>query len=150
MNFQVNTSPLAGREGKFVTSRQIRERLMRELESNVALRVEETGDADVFRVSGRGELHLTILIENMRREGYELAVGKPRVLTKTIDGVVHEPYEALTVDIDEDHQGAVMEALGRRKARAQGHVERRPRPRAHRVPRVRPRPHRLPGRVHER
>jgi GTP-binding protein len=116
MNFQVNTSPLAGKEGKFVTSRQIRERLARELESNVALRVEDTGDADVFRVSGRGELHLTILIENMRREGYELAVGKPRVLTKTIDGVVHEPYEALTVDIDEAHQGGVMEALGRRKA----------------------------------
>jgi len=115
MSFQVNTSPLAGKEGKFVTSRQIRERLMRELESNVALRVEETGDADVFRVSGRGELHLTILIENMRREGYELAVGKPRVLTKTIDGVVHEPYEALTVDIDENHQGGVMESLGRRK-----------------------------------
>src|SRR5688572_30342989 len=116
MNFQVNTSPLAGKEGKFVTSRQIRERLMRELESNVALRVEETADADVFRVSGRGELHLTILIENMRREGYELAVGKPRVLTKTIDGVVHEPFEALTVDIDESHQGGVMESLGRRKA----------------------------------
>jgi GTP-binding protein len=115
MNFQVNTSPLAGKEGKFVTSRQIRERLMRELESNVALRVEETADADVFRVSGRGELHLTILIENMRREGYELAVGKPRVLTKTIDGVVHEPFEALTVDIDEGHQGGVMESLGRRK-----------------------------------
>ena len=115
MSFQVNTSPLAGKEGKFVTSRQIRERLMRELESNVALRVEETADADVFRVSGRGELHLTILIENMRREGYELAVGKPRVLTKTIDGVVHEPFEALTVDIDEDHQGGVMESLGRRK-----------------------------------
>jgi GTP-binding protein len=116
MSFQVNTSPLAGKEGKFVTSRQIRERLMRELESNVALRVEETDNADVFRVSGRGELHLTILIENMRREGYELAVGKPRVLTKTIDGVVNEPYEALTVDIDEAHQGGVMEALGRRKA----------------------------------
>ena len=115
MNFQVNTSPLAGKEGKFVTSRQIRERLMRELESNVALRVDMTADADVFRVSGRGELHLTILIENMRREGYELAVGKPRVLTKTIDGVVHEPFEALTVDIDENHQGGVMEALGRRK-----------------------------------
>jgi GTP-binding protein len=116
MNFQVNTSPLAGREGKFVTSRQIRERLYRELQSNVALRVEDTTDADVFRVLGRGELHLTILIENMRREGYELAVGKPQVLKKIVDGVVHEPFEALTVDIDEAHQGGVMEALGRRRA----------------------------------
>jgi GTP-binding protein len=116
MMFQVNTSPLAGREGKFVTSRQIRERLMRELEHNVALRVEETEDADVFRVSGRGELHLTILIENMRREGYELAVSRPQVLLKTIDGVVHEPFEALTVDVEEAHQGAVMEALGQRRA----------------------------------
>jgi len=116
MNFQVNTSPMAGREGKFVTSRQLRERLYRELQSNVALRVEDTAEPDVFRVSGRGELHLTILIENMRREGYELAVGKPQVLTKTIDGVAHEPYEALTVDIDAEHQGPVMEALGRRRA----------------------------------
>src|SRR5688572_5477978 len=116
MNFMVNKSPLAGQEGKYVTSRQIRERLDRELLANVALRVEETENADVFRVSGRGELHLTILIENMRREGYELAVGKPRVLTKTINGVVHEPFEALTVDIDEGHQGAIMESLGRRKA----------------------------------
>jgi len=116
MDFQVNNSPLAGREGKFVTSRQIRERLMRELESNVALRVEETGDADVFRVSGRGELHLTILIENMRREGFELAVSRPKVLLKQIDGVTHEPYEALTVDVEEAHQGGVMEALGQRRA----------------------------------
>jgi GTP-binding protein len=116
MNFQVNTSPLAGREGKFVTSRQIRERLYRELQSNVALRVEDTGDADVFRVLGRGELHLTILIENMRREGFELAVGKPQVLRKIVDGQVLEPFEALTVDIDEDHQGGVMEALGTRRA----------------------------------
>nr|PZN69273.1 MAG: translational GTPase TypA [Pseudomonadota bacterium] len=116
MMFQVNTSPLAGREGKFVTSRQIRERLMRELEHNVALRVEDTEDADVFRVSGRGELHLTILIENMRREGYELAVSRPQVLLKTIDGVVHEPFEALTVDVEEAHQGGVMEALGQRRA----------------------------------
>ena len=116
MNFQVNTSPLAGREGKYVTSRQLRERLQRELQSNVALRVEDTDEPDVMRVSGRGELHLTILIENMRREGYELAVSRPQVLTKLVDGEVHEPYEALTVDIDEAHQGAVMEALGTRRA----------------------------------
>jgi GTP-binding protein len=116
MSFQVNTSPLAGREGKFVTSRQLRERLQRELQGNVALRVEETDEPDVFRVSGRGELHLTILIENMRREGYELAVGKPQVLMKSIDGVLHEPYEALSVDVEEAHQGAVMETLGSRRA----------------------------------
>jgi GTP-binding protein len=116
MNFQVNTSPFAGREGKFVTSRQIRERLYRELQSNVALRVEDTEEPDVFRVSGRGELHLTILIENMRREGYELAVSRPQVLTRVIDGEVHEPYEALTVDVEDTHQGAVMEALGTRRA----------------------------------
>jgi GTP-binding protein len=116
MNFQVNTSPLAGREGKYVTSRQIRERLHRELQSNVALRVDDTDEPDVMRVSGRGELHLTILIENMRREGYELAVSRPQVLTKIVDGEVHEPYEALTVDIDEGNQGAVMEALGTRRA----------------------------------
>ena len=116
MNFQVNTSPLAGREGKYVTSRQIRERLQRELQSNVALRVEDTDEPDVMRVSGRGEQQLTILIENMRREGYELAVSRPQVLTKVVNGEVHEPYEALTVDIDEGHQGSVMEALGTRRA----------------------------------
>ncbi|TLY55131.1 MAG: translational GTPase TypA [Gammaproteobacteria bacterium] len=116
MNFQVNTSPLAGREGKFVTSRQLRERLYRELQSNVALRVEDTDEPDILRVSGRGELHLTILIENMRREGYELAVSRPQVLTRMVNGEVHEPYEALTVDIEEAHQGAVMEALGERRA----------------------------------
>jgi GTP-binding protein len=116
MNFQVNTSPLAGREGKYVTSRQIRERLYRELQSNVALRVEDTDEPDVMRVSGRGELHLTILIENMRREGYELAVSRPQVITKVVDGEIQEPYEALTVDIEESHQGAVMEALGSRRA----------------------------------
>ncbi len=116
MNFQVNTSPFAGREGKYVTSRQIRERLYRELQSNVALRVEDTEEPDVFQVSGRGELHLTILIENMRREGYELAVSRPQVLTHVIDGEVHEPYEALTVDVEDTNQGAVMEALGARRA----------------------------------
>jgi GTP-binding protein len=115
MNFCVNTSPLAGREGKFVTSRQLRERLDRELKSNVALRVKDTGDDTIFEVSGRGELHLTILIENMRREGYELAVSRPRVVLKEIDGVKHEPYELLTVDVEDAHQGGVMEELGRRK-----------------------------------
>jgi len=115
MNFQVNTSPLAGREGKFVTSRQIRERLQRELMSNVALKVQETSDADVFEVSGRGELHLTILLENMRREGYELAVSRPRVVIKEINGIKQEPYEMLTVDCEDANQGAVMEALGSRR-----------------------------------
>ena len=115
MNFQVNSSPLAGREGKFVTSRQIRERLERELKSNVAMRVRPTKDETVWEVAGRGELHLTILLENMRREGYELAVSRPRVLLKEIDGVKMEPYELLTVDVEEEHQGGVMEELGRRK-----------------------------------
>ncbi|CAB3730922.1 GTP-binding protein TypA/BipA [Paraburkholderia sediminicola] len=115
MNFLVNSSPLAGREGKFVTSRQIRDRLMKELNHNVALRVKETGDETTFEVAGRGELHLTILVENMRREGYELAVSRPRVVMTEVDGVKHEPYENLTVDMEDGHQGGVMEELGRRK-----------------------------------
>ncbi len=115
MDFMVNTSPLAGTEGKFVTSRQVRDRLQKELLTNVALRVEDTADADIFRVSGRGELHLTILLENMRREGYELAVGKPRVVYREINGEKCEPYENLTVDVPDDNQGAVMEELGRRR-----------------------------------
>jgi GTP-binding protein len=119
MDFMVNTSPLAGTEGKFVTSRQIRDRLTKELLVNVALRVEDTEDTDVFRVSGRGELHLTILLENMRREGFELAVGKPRVVYREIDGVKCEPYEILTVDVEDDTQGAVMEELGRRRGEMQ-------------------------------
>jgi GTP-binding protein len=115
MNFLVNASPLAGKEGKYVTSRQIRERLERETKSNVAMRVEYPADTDTFIVHGRGELHLTILLENMRREGYELAVSRPRVVFKDIDGVRSEPYEVLTVDVEELNQGAVMEELGRRR-----------------------------------
>ncbi len=115
MNFMVNTSPLAGREGKFVTSRQLRERLDRELKSNVALRVLPTDDDTIFEVSGRGELHLTILLENMRREGYELAVSRPRVVFKMVDGERQEPFENLSVDVEEAHQGGVMEELGRRR-----------------------------------
>jgi GTP-binding protein len=115
MNFMVNTSPLAGREGKFVTSRQLRDRLDKELKSNVALRVAPTDDDTIFEVSGRGELHLTILIENMRREGFELAVSRPRVVFKMVDGVRHEPYEMLSVDVEEANQGGVMEELGRRR-----------------------------------
>ena len=115
MNFHVNTSPLAGKEGKFVTSRQIRERLERELKSNVAMRMKPTDNEGVFEVAGRGELHLTILIENVRREGYELAVSRPRVVYKEVDGVKMEPFEMLTVDVEENHQGPVMEELGRRK-----------------------------------
>lgn len=115
MDFMVNTSPLAGTEGKFITSRQIRDRLTKELLVNVALRVEDTEDTDVFRVSGRGELHLTILLENMRREGFEIAVGKPRVVFREINGEKCEPYEILTVDLEDENQGAVMEELGRRR-----------------------------------
>ena len=115
MQFQVNTSPLAGREGKYVTSRNLRERLMRELLTNVALRVEETADTDIFTVFGRGELHLTILLENMRREGYELAVSRPRVVFREVDGEQCEPFEQLSVDVEDAHQGAVMEALGVRR-----------------------------------
>ena len=116
MTFQVNDSPFAGREGKFVTSRQIKDRLDRELIHNVALRVVQQDNADKFTVSGRGELHLSVLIETMRREGFELAVGRPQVITKEIDGQICEPFETLTIDVEEDHQGGVMERLGMRKA----------------------------------
>lgn len=115
MTFCVNTSPFCGREGKFVTSRQILDRLRKELVHNVALRVEETEDPDAFRVSGRGELHLSVLIENMRREGYELGVSRPRVIFREIDGRRQEPFEEVTLDIEEQHQGSVMEAMGIRK-----------------------------------
>jgi GTP-binding protein len=114
MTFQVNNSPFAGKDGKFVTSRQIKERLERELLHNVALRVKETEDPDKFRVSGRGELHLSILIENMRREGYELGVSRPEVIFREVDGQMEEPYEQVTVDVEEQHQGSIMEKLGER------------------------------------
>jgi GTP-binding protein len=116
MNFCVNNSPLAGREGKFVTSRQLWDRLQRELQSNVALKVKETDEDGIFEVMGRGELHLTILLETMRREGYELAVSKPRVVFHEVDGERHEPIELVTADVEDQHQGAVMQALGERKA----------------------------------
>jgi len=115
MNFCVNNSPLAGREGKYVTGRQLWDRLQKELQSNVALKVKESSEDGIFEVSGRGELHLTILLENMRREGYELAVGKPRVVLKQVDGEKHEPIELVTADIEDQHQGGVMQALGERK-----------------------------------
>jgi GTP-binding protein len=119
MTFQVNTSPFAGRQGKYLTSRQLKERLERELIHNVALRVEEGNDPEKFRVSGRGELHLSILLENMRREGYELAVSRPEVIFREIDGKICEPYEQLTVDLDADNQGAIMQALGERRGELQ-------------------------------
>lgn len=116
MTFQVNTSPFCGKEGKFVTSRNIKDRLEKELVHNVALRVEQLDDPDKFKVSGRGELHLGILIENMRREGYELAVSRPEVIERVIDGVLQEPYETVTIDVEEQHQGTIMEKMGVRKA----------------------------------
>jgi len=122
MNFQVNTSPLAGKEGKYVTSRQLRERLHRELMSNVAMKLEETDDADVFLVSGRGELHLTILLENMRREGYEIAVSRPQVILKEIDGEICEPYETLVADVEEANQGGVIQGLAERGGKMQNMV----------------------------
>ncbi|NMP81317.1 translational GTPase TypA [Pseudoalteromonas arctica] len=115
MTFSVNNSPFCGKEGKFVTSRNIRERLDKELVHNVALRVEDTGSPDSFRVSGRGELHLGILIENMRREGYELSVSRPEVILRTVDGVLEEPFETVTIDCQDEHQGSVMEQVGLRK-----------------------------------
>ncbi len=122
MGFQVNTSPFSGRDGRFLTSRQIRERLMRELIHNVALKVDETEDPDRFLVSGRGELHLSILIENMRREGYELAISRPEVILKEVDGKILEPFEQLAVDVDEAYQGEAMELLGLRRGDLQNMV----------------------------
>ena len=116
MTFQVNNSPFAGREGKYVTTRQIRDRLEKELQHNVALRVEDTGDPDKFKVSGRGELHLSVLIENMRREGFEMGVSRPEVIIKEIDGKKCEPYEMVTIEVEEIHQGTIMEKMGDRKA----------------------------------
>jgi GTP-binding protein len=115
MTFQVNTSPFAGRDGKFVTSRNLKDRLALELQYNVALRVEPGDSADKFVVSGRGELHLGVLIETMRREGYELGVSKPEVILKSVDGVIQEPYEHLSIDVEQVHQGAIMEVIGTRK-----------------------------------
>ena len=149
MYFQVNTSPLAGREGKYVTSRNLRDRLAKELLTNMALRVEETGDTDAFLVSGRGELHLTILIENMRREGFELAVSRPRVVLREIDGVTCEPYE---IAVGRRRGGAPGRGDGSARhapRRPDQHGIRRPGPHAPRVPHPGARPHRLPGRVHE-
>ena len=116
MTFQVNDSPFAGKEGKFVTSRNIKDRLEQELLSNVALRVEQGESADKFKVSGRGELHLSVLIENMRRDGFELGISKPEVIQKEVDGEIHEPFEQIVIDIEEEHQGSVMEEMGLRKA----------------------------------
>jgi len=115
MTFQVNNSPFAGKEGKFVTTRQIRDRLLKELQHNVALRVEDTADPDKFQVSGRGELHLSVLIENMRREGFEMGVSRPEVIIKEIDGKKCEPFEMVTIEVEEEHQGTIMEKLGERK-----------------------------------
>ena len=119
MTFQVNDSPFAGREGKYITTRQIRDRLERELLYNVALRVEQGDTPDKYKVSGRGELHLSVLIESMRREGFELAVSRPEVILHEEDGVFKEPIESLVVDCDEKHQGSVMEELGQRRAELQ-------------------------------
>ena len=149
MTFQVNTSPFAGREGKYLTSRQLKERLERELIHNVALRVEEGTDPEKFRVSGRGELHLSVLLETMRREGYELAVSRPEVIFREIDGVICEPYEQLTVDVDDQLPGGHHAGPGRAQGRAEGHGPGRPGPGAPGLRDPLPGPDRLPDRVHD-
>ena len=146
MTFEVNNSPFCGREGKYVTSRQIRERLLREVMHNVALRVEETDDPDKFRVYGRGELHLGVLLENMRREGYELAVSRPRVVVKEIDGQTCEPYETLAVDLDESSQGCGDAGARRARRPADRHASRRQGARAPRLHDSIARSDRLPDR----
>ena len=150
MNFIVNNSPFAGREGKYVTSRNIRDRLFREIETNIALRVEETDSADTFKVSGRGELHLSILIETMRRQNFEFQVSRPEVITKTIDGKLCEPMEFLIVEVPDSYVGAVMEKLGSRKAGADQHGHPRRRRHPYRVPHSRARTDGLPPRVPHR
>ena len=150
MIFSVNTSPFAGREGKWVTSRNIKDRLEKELLTNVSIRVEPTDSADSFKVMGRGELQLAILIETMRREGFELSVSNPEVITRTEDGVRKEPLELFVLDVPETYMGVVLEKMAMRKGKMVQDGEPRLRPRAPRLPRAHARPHRHPHRAHDR